>query len=213
MDVAPERLERWLTGFDERHGVERTDLGAGWVTVAGADGATAECRVPFPPLPVDAESHTGLSTGALVDHARSDRMVGVLLVRLGGHAAGVFDGFRLVASKVGSRPVHGRNKAGGQSQKRFQRRREEQARDAIAAAGEVAGRVLLPYTDRLDAVVLGGDRRAVDGLRSDARLRPLFELATDDFLAVPDPRLAVLREAPQRFGAVTILVREPAEQP
>ena len=50
-----------------------------------------------------------------------------------------------------------------------------------------------PVRGRLDAVVLGGDRRAIAGLADDPRLRPLLRLAVDRFLTVPDPRLAVLR--------------------
>lgn len=209
--VAPERLPRWLAGFDECHGVTRTIVAADTVRLDAGDGALAECHVPFPPLPSEDEgTHAGLHTHTLITHAARDRTVGVLLVRLGGHAAGIFEGSRLVASKVDSRYVHGRNKAGGQSQKRFQRRREEQAREAREAAVRVAERVLLPCADRLDAVVLGGDRRAVDALREDSRLAPLFALATARFLAVPDPKLAVLRETPRQFRAVQIRLVDPS---
>ena len=109
---------------------------------------------------------------AIARHAAADRTVGVLLVRLGGYAAGVFTGSppRLAASKVGSRLVHGRSAAGGQSQQRFARRREKQAAEALGAAADTAARVFGGYPGTLDAVVLGGDRRAVAGLRDDPRL-------------------------------------------
>lgn len=212
VDVATERLGRWLARFHEHHVVTRTVVADRIVRVEAADGALAECHVPFPPLAPEGhdENYPGLAAEPLITHAQRDRMVGVLLVRLGGHAAGVFHGTRLVASKVDARPVHGRNKAGGQSQKRFQRRREEQARVATAAAGRVAERVLLPHVDDLEAVVLGGDRRAIDALRDDRRLRPVFALATDRFLSVPDPKRAVLERTPQQFRAVRIRVLEPA---
>src|SRR5258708_2392182 len=69
------------------------------------------------------------------------RAVGVLLVRLGGYAAGVFAGYppALADAKVGSRPVHGRSAAGGWSQQRFARRREKQANEALDAAAGAAG--------------------------------------------------------------------------
>ena len=81
----------------------------------------------------------------------ADRTVGVLLVRLGGYAAGVFTGTEpvLAASKVGSRLVHGRSAAGGQSQRRFARRRENQAQQALGAAADTAVAVFGPY--QLDA--------------------------------------------------------------
>jgi hypothetical protein len=130
----------------------------------------------------------------------------VLLVRLGGYAAGLFCGDppRLVASKTGSRLVHGRSAAGGWSQHRFARRREKQAAIALEAAADTAVAVLGPHAGRLDAVVLGGDRRAMATVRADPRLRPLLERAVDRFLTVPDPRMAVLRDTPRLFRAIRI---------
>jgi peptide subunit release factor 1 (eRF1) len=133
----------------------------------------------------------------------------VLLVRLGGYAAGVFEGRELVASKVGSRQVHGRSAAGGQSQQRFARRREGQVRVALAAAADNVVRILVPEAGRLDAVVLGGDRAAVDEVLADRRLAPLLPLVTGRLLDVPDPRLAVLAATPDLFRSVRIRLLEP----
>jgi hypothetical protein len=127
-----------------------------------------------------------------VEHALAERTVGVLLVRLGGHAAGVFVGPRLVASKVGSRYVQGRTAAGGWSQQRFARRRAGQAAVAHAAAADDAAGVLLAH--ELDGLVLGGDRTAVDAVLADRRLDHLRARVTGRLLAVPDPRLKVLQE-------------------
>ncbi|HXA61815.1 MAG TPA: acVLRF1 family peptidyl-tRNA hydrolase [Streptosporangiaceae bacterium] len=200
LEVPPERIARWLTGFGERHGgVTEVTAGPDTVRYVAADGSRAECRVPFPPL-----------EGELAEHALRDRRVGVLLARLGGYAAGVFEGDRLVASKVGSRLVHGRSAAGGWSQHRFARRREKQAREALQDAADVAVRILTPQLAELDAVVLGGDRAAIEVLREDPRLAKVFGLAVEPFLTVPDPRLAVLRETPPKFRAVRILLHEPS---
>jgi Actinobacteria/chloroflexi VLRF1 release factor len=204
LDVAPERIEVWLAEFAERHGatVTATDTSRAIVTVQAADGAVARCHVPFPPLPAG----TSGSGADLAAHAAAARTVGVLLVRLGGYAAGVFAGAppRLVASKVGSRLVHGRSAAGGQSQQRFARRREKQAKQALTAAADCAAAVFGSVDRRPDAVVLGGDRRAIAALRDDPRLRPYFDLAVDRFLTVPDPRLAVLQGTPRQFRAIQI---------
>jgi len=153
----------------------------------------------------EAASAGTLIAGAAA-HATAPRTVAVLLVRLGGYAAGIFAGSppELVASKTGTRLVHGRSAAGGWSQHRFARRREKQAAEALDAAAAAAVRVFGSYHGELDAVVLGGDRRTVASLRDDLRLRPYLALATDRFLTVPDPRLAVLRDSPRLFRAIRI---------
>src|SRR5438132_461538 len=79
-----------------------------------------------------------------------------------------------------------------------------QGRQALEAAADTAAEVLLPHLPRLEAVVLGGDRRAIDGLRKDRRLAALFRLAVDRFLALPDPKLAILRRTPALFRAVQV---------
>jgi len=204
LEISPERIEGWLASFAERHGAtaaaidDRREI----VKVRAADGSAADCYTPFPPM---ARSATG-SGADLAAHARADRTVAVLLVRLGGYAAGVFAGAqpRLVASKVGSRLVHGRSAAGGTSQHRFARRREKQAREALEAAADNAVAVFGGFNGRLDAVVLGGDKRSMAVLRGDTRLRPYFDIAVDRFLSVPDPRLAVLQDTPRLFRAIRI---------
>jgi hypothetical protein len=237
-DVQPERFPRWLESFAARHGAVRAQPGSAGAVFRAADGAEADCRVPFPPLPARAWQGTrgtaatgpaGLSgaaelpalcgpgevaglAGAMAAHAAADRTVGVVLARLGGYAAGVFTGSPpvLVASRAGARLVHGRSAAGGWSQRRFARRREQQAASALAAAADTAVRVLAPYAGRLDALVLGGDRRAIASVRRDPRLQPYLRLAVERFLTVPDPRLAVLRECPRLFRAIQVRLHEPA---
>jgi len=240
VEVPPERFVSWITTFAERHGGSSgvavawplTPAGdGGTVTFSAADGATAQCHPPFPsaaslagllpPLdgpippgwaPVRDDGQRGVAE-ALAANAAADRTVGVLLVRLGGYAAGVFCGAppRLVSSKAGSRPVHGRSAAGGWSQQRFARRRENQAATALRAAADAAAEVFGPYGPAgLDAVVLGGDKRSAAGLRDDARLAGYLALAAAGrFLTVPDPTLAVLRDTPRAFQAIRIRLTEP----
>jgi hypothetical protein len=191
--VSPERLATWLGGFEERHGPAAWVESSEEVALTAADGAVATVEVPFPPM-----------VGGLVEHVQRERVLGVLLVRRGGHAAGLFVGPRLVSSKVGSRHVQGRSAAGGWSQQRFARRRQGQAATAFAAAADDAARILLERP--LDGLVLGGDRQAVEAVLQDARLAPLRALVTGRLLAVPDPRLKVLQEVP--FRDVWIRVRD-----
>jgi len=200
-EIPPERLERWLDRWVERHGEVR-DVRAGpeRLTLTAADGAVLECDPPFPPL-------DGKGIDGLLAHVRRERVVGVILVRLGGHAAGVFSGRRLVDSKVDNRFVKGRHKKGGSSQRRFERRREGQARMSLEQAADTAARVLLPHRSDLDALVVGGDRAALREVLGDVRLRPLRALLVEDVLDVPEPRLRVLEATPDAFLATRLTVR------
>src|SRR5450755_3001612 len=171
LDVAPDRLAAWMESFAQRHGALTTELEPGErsaarpvavVTFRAADGSVAECHIPFPPLSAGEAAAAGTDPAViaarLAAHASAERVVGVLLVRLGGYAAGVFG----------------------------------------------------PYSGRLDAVLLGGDKRAMAGLAGDPRLRPYLELAVDRFLTVPDPRLAVLKGTPRMFRAIRVRLTEAA---
>ena len=243
VDVSGGRFPGWIASFAVRHGVPAS-AGNGvppenslivtcdthFVTFTAPDGAVAECHPPFPeslawpargdrPPPGAADPDAGPApaeiTAAVAAHAAAPRSVGVLLVRLGGYAAGVFTGYppALADAKTGSRLVHGRSAAGGWSQHRFARRREKQVNEALDAAADAAvlvfGRWAAAGGPRLDAVVLGGDKRAVAELRDDPRLTPYLAMATERFLTVPDPKRAVLEAAPKGFLAVKIRLTEP----
>jgi hypothetical protein len=198
-ELPPERLGRWLERWAAQHGgLAATEAGAALVTLTAADGAVVECAPPFPPL-----------RGELLEHVARERTVGVLLVRLGGHAAGVFRGTTLIDSKVDSKLVHGRHRKGGSSSGRFARRRAGQARVALQAAADVAARVLRAPAEagELDAVVLGGDRSALKTVLEDPRLAAVRALAVERVLDVGDPRLAVLQATPDAFRATVVHVR------
>lgn len=205
IEVAPARLAGWVRRFTERHGDVDSVLSDEVVRLDAGDGSWAELHVPWPPLPA-AEPADPLH--ALVMHAQSRRRLALLLVRKGGFAVGLLEGEQWVSTKVGSRHVQGRTKAGGWSQQRYARRRAAQAKDAYAAAADAAAVMFLPVLEGLDGLVPGGDRRAVDEVLSDPRLHPMAALARGCFLAVPDPRRRVLDDAAERARAVVVRVHD-----
>lgn len=204
MDVAPDRLPRWIDGFAARHGGAPRVVGQAYgVLLLAPDGATAELHAP-PGAPVVND------LPGFIAAARAPRRLGLLLARKGAVAVGVADDDRLVESKVDTRYVQARTAAGGWSQQRFARRRENQARAAAGRAADLVARLLLPYAASLAALVCGGDRRTVDSILADRRLAPLAALRSDRLLDVPEPRHAVLVGAIAAARAVRILVRDPA---
>jgi len=163
-----------------------------------------------PPFGLDhAGDYAVVRAGPLLEALEVEPRVAAVLVRMGGYAVGLFEGERLVASKVGTRFVKGRHKKGGSSSNRFRRRRGEQERELVDAAATEAARVLEPWRGRVDNVALGGDRSAVTRvLESRADLAWLQPLALERFFDVPEPRLRVLEALPYQLYAAKV-VEEP----
>ena len=195
VDVAPGRLPRWLENFAARHG----GYTAAGLRLVAADGSTADLEPPIGAGPI------GTLDELLA--ARPGR-IGLLLARKGAVAVGVAEGDDLTVSKVDTHYVRGRTAAGGWSQQRFARRRDNQARAAAADGAAIVGRVLLPEVRTLAALVCGGDRAAVDAILAAPALAPLAGLRAERLLDVPEPRHAVLVGAVAQARAVRILIRE-----
>jgi hypothetical protein len=209
--VAADRLARWCDGFADRHGGESTVTRAGPALVLAApDGATA-ALVPAFPLP-----ETVQDLPRTIDWVAAARRCAVVLVRRGGYACALIDtgltgAAAVTASKVGTRYVQGRTAAGGWSQQRFARRRDNQARDLVRAVADVAARLLVFGVPDCSAdwLVTGGDRPLVDAVLADPRLRPLARLPRSAHLGVGDPKADVLRRLPDRLRAVQITLSDP----
>jgi|SRR2546430_6321421 len=202
VEVDPARLPRWLDGFAERHGNVDVAAVPDGLRLTAADGAVAQCLAPPGAAPTE-------SIEAFLAEAGVARRIGLLLARRGGVAVGVAVGEKLEVSKVDSRYVQGRTAAGGWSQHRFARRRENQARAAAADGADIAVRLLVPAAAGLAAVVTGGDRRAVDVILADARLAPVAALRVERFLTIGEPKLAVLEAAVRQARSVLIRLVEP----
>jgi hypothetical protein len=185
--VPAARVVRWFENFEGRHGGASYDVVDGSLRATAADGSTAEARLPFDQV-YDGPPLSDAFAGSVV----APRRWGVLLVRKGGFAVARLTGTDLAEHKIGQRHVQGRTKAGGQSQQRFARRRDNQATAAYAAAADHAARIL---TGPLEALVTGGDRSAVDAVLTDPRLQDVARHRTERWLDTPDPKRAVLDQA------------------
>jgi peptide subunit release factor 1 (eRF1) len=182
----------------------RTTYADGAVTIETGE-ETIVVRPPFGLA--HARVYESVELEPLFEELAREHVVAALLVRLGGYAVGVFEGERLVASKVGTRFVKGRHKKGGSSANRFRRRREEQERALVDDAAETAARILEPYRDRIEHLALGGDRAAATRVLE--RLPWLAEKALPRFFTVPDPRQRELDRLPYELYAAEIS-EEPA---
>ena len=192
--VPADRVARWVVNFGTRHGDTTLAVADGSLNGRATDGSTFVARLPFETTyagPADADAFAAAVVAP-------DRW-GVLLVRKGGFAVARMAGEEMVEHKIGQRHVQGRTKAGGQSQQRFARRRDNQARQANEAAADHAARIL-----RRGPLVTGGDHVAVDEVLADPRLRTYT--VVEPWLPVPDPRRAVLDQAIRDAASVRVRV-------
>jgi hypothetical protein len=197
--VPPTRIERWVANFEVRHGTTTLAVRNGALAGDAEDGSDFVARLPFA-----AEYAGPPDPAAFAAAAVPPPLWGVLLVRKGGFAVARLGGERIVESKVGQRHVQGRTKAGGQSQQRFARRRNNQARQAYEAAADHAARILRP-----GPLVAGGDRPAVEEVLADPRLKGMT--VVEPWLPVADPRRSVLDQAAVDAGAARIEVHNAGE--
>jgi hypothetical protein len=215
--VPAQRLVRWVGGFAERHGpVSATAVPAGF-ELRAADGSlavvvAAAAPVPLPAWP-DASTPAGPPADQLVDavatHLLAETEIGLLVVRRGGYAAARLRGAQVVASKVGTRYVQGRTAAGGWSQQRFARRRDNQTAELVGAAVQVAARILDVGTGPpFGVLVTGGDRALVDRALADRLLRAQAGLPRGPHLPLGDPRADVVRAVPGLLREVRITLTE-----
>ena len=189
------RFERWVLNFNGRHGTTGLTVADDALVGAASDGSTFSARLPFE------TPYAGLpDPAAFALEAAPPERWGVLLVRKGGFAVARLEGDRTVESKVGQRHVQGRTKAGGQSQQRFARRRDNQARQAFEAAADHAARILGSH----GVLVTGGDHAAVTEVLADARLSGHH--VVQPWLPVPDPRRGILEQAVRDACSLRIAV-------
>ena len=200
VEVDPERIVLWVNGFAERHGALTWSSGERSLTLSAADGAIAVLE-PFA---------SGAPTGGieeLAHWAAPPTRLALILVRRGGYAVGLGQGPELIAHKVGTRYVQSRTAAGGWSQHRFARRRDNQADALVGSVIEHTHRVVL--ATHSDALVVGGDKSLVRDVLVDARLSRLAELPRRELFDLPDPKLVVLQRALRRGRALRITLSEP----
>jgi hypothetical protein len=148
----------------------------------------------------------------LRSHLTAPRLVGLLVVRLGGYGAGVYADERLISGRHGVRFVKNRNKKGGSSSNRFRRRRVEQARDAYDRACALAEEILAPHAPALDEFIVAGDRAGIEQvLERSPFLTGLREHALTLPVHVPELRRAVLEQLGRELWSSTVELTRQAD--
>lgn len=193
----------WVERYEARHPDTGWTIAPTLVTARSADGSTVSFDVPVAPL-------ADLTMPGLVGHLARSWSIGILLVRRGGFAIARLAGDTVVESKVGQRHVQGRSKAGGWSQQRFARRRDNQARSAFDAAAGYVEAMLVPYARSMDLVAVGGDRSAADAVLGAPELAALGAVPQQWLGGLPDPRRSVLDRAVHEVRSLRVEIVDTA---
>lgn len=206
--VPAARLAAWTAGFEARHGPAAVEASSDHLELSAADGARARVVVPFAPWhPVvdgPAEDAAERQAADLAAHVLAARRTLVLLVRRGGYLCAVLEGPRVLGSKVGRGRVQGRTAAGGWSQQRYARRRENQTDQLVHRVADAA--VALLGTEPPAALVTGGS--LAEKVLADPRLSGLADLPEGTPLDVVEPRPSLVRELPVLVSQVRVVVHE-----
>ena len=170
---------------------------AGSSTGAAVFYAMGRGYVVRPPFPLAGE---GLQRGFDPDPLRlaleKDRKLGLILVRLGRYAIGVFNGEKLVAGKAGTGLVHARHHKGGSSANRFARHRLKQMEYFFTRIEEHAREILSPYLGEIEYVIYGGARDTLTRMRKQcAFFQSLQPRTLDRLISVREPRRATFDDA------------------
>ena len=199
--VAAPRLAGWVARFAKRHGPPQARVVATTVTLTSPDQAEARLWLRWEDTLDSADPVSSLVAAAL-----RPRRLGLLLVRRERHALGIWDQ-GLVCSRTGRHHVQGRTKAGGWSQQRYARRREQQARQAFADAATDAAVILEPEVTGLEAVLLAGDSAGLDAVLADRRCTALADLVRSRATArleIREPNRDALVDLVTRYNAALV---------
>jgi hypothetical protein len=161
-----------------------------------ADDAALIIIPPFPVL--ENKLIPAWDAKPLLELLAANYIIGVVLLRLGRFSVAVYQGENLVSSKTDARYVKGRHRAGGSSQRRFERIREGQMRRIFDKTCEAVEAQFGPHARQLDYILLGGERITLNNFM---KVCPYLEQFRGITLArrlnIRDPKRDTLEEVGQ----------------
>jgi len=168
----------------------------------------------LPPFPLEEKLFSsGYDVEPLRKLLQQKLTVALILLRLGAYAIGVFQGEKLMSSKVGTGLVHSRHSKGGSSAHRFERHREKQIEYFFT---RVCGHVrehLEPYIQQLDYVIYGGERHTLLSFRKQCKfLEQLDDRVMSTMLNVREPKQATLEAAISQVWSSEVIQWQETEQ-
>lgn len=167
------------------------------ITGAAVFYGSGRARILLPPFPLeDGGLVMGYSGDRIKDMLQKDLLLGLVLVRLGRYAIGVFKGEKLLEGKAGTGLVHARHHKGGSSANRFARHREKQMEYFFTRVELHSREILEKYLRELDYVFYGGARDTLLRMWKQCHFYTRLEgIKSDRLLTVREPRRSNFAEA------------------
>lgn len=208
VEIGSDRLVGWVNRFGGRNdGLASVTADGDTITLTAGDGTMAVLGVPFGPM----ATGTREPLEALLHHLAALGALGIVLVRGGAHSVGIAKAGTVLSSSTDRAYLQGRTAAGGWSQQRFARRRDNQRTASYDSAASTTARILAQSPVPLDGLVVGGDRRGLAEVLADPRLAALAALPVRTFPDIAEPRRAVLDEIAARSLSVEIIITTPQQ--
>jgi hypothetical protein len=167
----------------------------------------------LPPFPLEEKLFaSGYDVEPLRSLLKQELMVALLLLHLGAYAVGVFQGEKLLSSKVGTGLVHSRHRQGGSSAHRFERHRDKQIESFFTRVCVHVREHLEPHLQQLDYVIYGGERHTLLSFRKQCQFsHKLDERTPGPLLNVREPKQATLEAAISQAWSSEVVVWEEDE--
>lgn len=196
--LAPPRVAHWVDGFFANHGLGAASASARGIDLRASDGWRACLTTRWP-------DWAGGDLGDFIAYISKPRDFGILLVRRASCAVAVVRNGKVVTHRTVRNYVQGRTKAGGWSQQRFQRRRANQSSKATQKAVSAADEII--DTNKLVALVVGGDKAMVENVLADGQLKRLAKIARIWVPGhVPNPNFATVGQVITEIAKVDVKI-------
>lgn len=167
--IRPESLESVLPRSEISEPMMRSILQESGSSITGlvVYRMKEEVVVVEPPFRVVKDSLVTAEDAVILKDIFDDtRCVGVVLLRLGRYAVGVLRGEVLMASKTDRRYVKNRHRAGGSSQRRFERSRQRLIRELYDKVCLVTSETFRPYESLMSNIFFGGEKQTIRGFQN-----------------------------------------------
>jgi len=156
--------------------------------------------VIWPPFPVaETALHQGFEPRPLQSMLKKDWKLGLILIRLGQWAIGIFEGEKLLDGQAGTGLVHARHHKGGSSANRFARHREKQMEYFFTRIERHARELLEPRLKEFDYFIYGGARDTLLRMQKQCHFFKTLEArVVDRLITVREPKRSSLEQAAQQ---------------